>query len=248
MVDSAAACVRGRGIGHLVVRLVPADLRLLDAAVESDEALAAALGMPVAPGWNGFPEALRHVRDSVAANPAAVEWGTRFFVDSRAEGELMVGWGGFKGPPAGDGEVELGYEIAPSERGRGLASAAVEEMLRVARAAPEVSSVIAHTLAERNTSVRVLEKTGFTREAEIEDSDDGPVWRFRTRGSLLPPWEGGRSSHPTGGSGRSDASGSRGACGDAGSQARTSTSAWATSTSISARSPSCWRSCSSRSS
>jgi ribosomal-protein-alanine N-acetyltransferase len=159
------------------VRLVPAELPLLEAALESDAALAAALGVEVAPGWNGFPAALRHVRDSVAANPAAVEWGTRFFVD----GGTLVGWGGFKGAPSPDGEVELGYEIAPDLRGRGLATAAVRAMLVVAWAAPEVTSVVAHTLGERNASVRVLEKAGFTHEAEIVDPDDGPVWRFRLR-------------------------------------------------------------------
>jgi RimJ/RimL family protein N-acetyltransferase len=159
------------------VRLVPAELRLLDAALESDAALAAALGVEVAPGWNGFPDALRHVRDAVAASPASVEWGTRFFVDDGT----LVGWGGFKGAPSSDGEIELGYEIAPGLRGRGLATAAVRAMLDVAWAAPEVRSVTAHTLAERNASVRVLEKTGFTHEAEIDDPDDGPVWRFRLR-------------------------------------------------------------------
>jgi RimJ/RimL family protein N-acetyltransferase len=165
------------------VRLVPADLRLLDAAIESDEALAEALGVDVAPGWNSFPEALAHVRGAVAADPGAVEWGTRFFVHDAGDGrgELMVGWGGFKGPPTADGEVELGYEIAEPERGRGLATAATEEMLRVAWAAPEVSSVTAHTLAERNASTRVLEKAGFAHDAEIDDPYDGPVWRWRVR-------------------------------------------------------------------
>lgn len=159
------------------MRLVPAELRPLEAALESDAALGAALGVEVAPGWNGFPEALQHVRGLVAANPAAVDWGTRFFVD----GGTLVGWGGFKGAPTEDGEVELGYEIAPGLRGRGLATAAVRAMLDVAWAEPQVRSVVAHTLAERNASVRVLEKAGFTHDAEIADPDDGPVWRWRLR-------------------------------------------------------------------
>jgi RimJ/RimL family protein N-acetyltransferase len=178
------------------VRLVAADLRLLEAALAGDAALSEALGahaglgsspnepprpVEVAPGWNSFPEALRHVRDSVAANPASVEWGTRLFVDDAADPPVMVGWGGFKGAPSPEGEVELGYEIAEGLRGRGLATAAVEAMLDVAAAAPGVRSVIAHTLAERNASVRVLEKTGFELDTEIEDPDDGPVWRHRKR-------------------------------------------------------------------
>jgi RimJ/RimL family protein N-acetyltransferase len=89
-----------------------------------------------------------------------------------------VGWGGFKGPPAG-GVVELGYEIVPAHRRRGLATAAVREMLRAAFAAPEVKAVIAHTLAEPGPSCRVLEKTGFARDCEVADDQVGTAWRWR---------------------------------------------------------------------
>lgn len=163
------------------MRLIPAGLPLLDAALASDDALSEALGVAVVAGWNSFPEALTHVRDGVAADPGSVEWGARLFVAEEAGGEIMVGWGGFKGPPNEEGEVELGYEIAPSHQGRGLATEAVRAMLEFARAAPDVTSVTAHTLAERNASVRVLEKTGFEHDAETVDPDDGPVWRFRLR-------------------------------------------------------------------
>jgi hypothetical protein len=42
-----------------------------------------------------------------------------------------------------------------------------------------VEAVIAHTLPERNASVRVLEKTGFALDGESTDDDAGTVWRFR---------------------------------------------------------------------
>ena len=158
------------------MRLVPAELRLLDAALESDAALAEALANAVAPDWCLFPGALEHTRDAVAADPEAVAWGARLFV----EGELLVGWGGFKGPPARRGEVELGYEIAPGERGRGLATAAVREMVAEAHGAGEVRSVIAHTLPEHGASTRVLEKNGFVLDGEAEE-DGQPVWRWRLR-------------------------------------------------------------------
>jgi RimJ/RimL family protein N-acetyltransferase len=86
----------------------------------------------------------------------------------------LVGWGGFKGPPS-DGVVELGYEIAPGFRERGLATAAVGQMVAEAFAAPEVQSVIAHTLPEPGPSTRVLEKSGFDRDGEGPES----TWRYR---------------------------------------------------------------------
>jgi hypothetical protein len=82
------------------VRLVAADLRLLDAALESDTALGAALGAEVADGWNSFPGALESVRDAVAADPDAVAWGTRFFVTEHDGGPLLVGWAASRARPA----------------------------------------------------------------------------------------------------------------------------------------------------
>ena len=159
------------------MRLVPATLPVLEAAVESDEALARELGVDVAPDWRGFPEAVVRTRDQVAADPDSVQWGVRLFV--HGEPPTMVGWGGFKGPPK-RGTVELGYSIAPGWRGRGLATEAVREMLAEAYEAGEVRSVIAHTLPEQNASTRVLEKTGFAFDGDATEDGMG-VWRWRLR-------------------------------------------------------------------
>jgi [ribosomal protein S5]-alanine N-acetyltransferase len=157
-----------------VIRLVRAELRLLDAALAGDDALAAALGHDVVRGWATFVDALAPARDGLAARPEDAEWGVRFFV--AGDPPELVGWGGFKGPPKG-GVVELGYEIAESRRGRGLATAAAEAMVAEAFADDSIRAVIAHTLPERNASVRVLEKAGFRYDGEAEE-DGSPVWRF----------------------------------------------------------------------
>src|ERR671914_840946 len=132
-----------------MVRLVRAELHLMDAALSGDEALAGALGLAVVPGWVTFTEALGPTRDAVAANPAGAEWGTRLFV--AGDPPEVVGWGGFKGPPR-DGVVEVGYEIAESRRGRGLATAATRAMVAEAFADRRVTTVIAHTLPEPSAS------------------------------------------------------------------------------------------------
>jgi [ribosomal protein S5]-alanine N-acetyltransferase len=158
-----------------VVELVTADLELIDAALHDEERLGSLLDAEVAEGWVSFAGALEHTHSTLAADPAAARWGTRLFL--AGDPRTFVGWGGFKGPPAG-GVVELGYEIAPAYRGRGLATEATERMLDEAFAEAAVDAVIAHTLAEPGPSTRVLEKTGFAREGEFsEDGQD--VWRFR---------------------------------------------------------------------
>ncbi len=50
-------------------------------------------------------------------------------------------------------------------------------MLAEAFANEDVTAVVAHTLAERNASNRVLEKTGFGRDAEMQQAGD-MIWRF----------------------------------------------------------------------
>jgi RimJ/RimL family protein N-acetyltransferase len=157
-----------------VIELVPAELPLLDAAIASDEQLALELGRPVAPGWATFTEALPRVREQVAGWPDGARWGPRFFL--AGEPSELVGWGGFKGPPR-EGVVELGYEIAASHRERGLATAVARAMVAEAFADPAVTTVIAHTLPERNASNRVLEKAGFEFDREAREGDTA-VWRF----------------------------------------------------------------------
>jgi RimJ/RimL family protein N-acetyltransferase len=158
-----------------MVSLVRADVGLMNAALAGDEALAEALGHEVAAGWATFAEALEPARDSLVANPDGARWGTRLFVTG--EPPVLVGWGGFKGPP-NDGVIELGYEIAESHRGRGLATAAARAMLAEAFADPTVTAAIAHTLPERNASNRVLEKVGLHFDGQHADDGD-TVWRFR---------------------------------------------------------------------
>jgi RimJ/RimL family protein N-acetyltransferase len=159
-----------------MIRLLRADLRLFDAALAGDEALAEALGHPVAPGWATFTEALQPSRHALAAAGGDARWGTRFFV---TEDPLeLVGWGGFKGAPDEDGVLELGYEISDSRAGRGLATAAARAMVEEAFADGAVTAVIAHTLAQRNASNRVLEKAGFSFDGKAKD-DGEAIWRFR---------------------------------------------------------------------
>jgi GNAT superfamily N-acetyltransferase len=167
-----------------IVRLVTPDLTLLDAAIEGRPALERALGCDVAEGWDVFGQSLGRIRDVVAADPASTRWGTRLFV--LATPRTLVGWGGFKGPPR-EGVVELGYAISPSWEGRGIATAAVGELLLDAYTSPDVRSVIAHTLPETGPSVRVLGKAGFLYEGAVLTDGVGTTWRFRhDRDASLP--------------------------------------------------------------
>lgn len=142
------------------------------------QALSHALaGATIAHKWERFPEALPTVGERLAGDgPTDAPWVTYLFL--LHEPRTLVGWGGFKGPPT-DGEVELGYSVAPAFEGRGIATTAVLHLLSKAADHPEVAAVTAHTLAEPGASPRVLERTGFTRQAMPDDVTGRAVWRWR---------------------------------------------------------------------
>ena len=151
-----------------------AELALVEAALTSDAALAEAAGCGVEPGWATFVGALEATRDTLVADQAAVVWGPRLFIGD--DPPRIVGWGGFKGPPR-SGVVEIGYEIAESVHGRGLATAAAGAMLTEAFAHEEVTAVVAHTLPETNASNHILERLGFQHDGVRVEGDES-VWRF----------------------------------------------------------------------
>lgn len=161
------------------LRLEPATLDQLAAFERDSEAgLSRALGCAVTEGWAG-PHALEAVAisgDFLREHPEAADWWMHFFFD--AAGGALIGLGGYKGAPA-EGAVEIGYEFAPSMRGAGRATEAARGMVAHAFDRPDVDHIIAHTLAEENASTNVLKKVGFRFDAEVDDPDDGPIWRWR---------------------------------------------------------------------
>ena len=151
----------------------PLTLEQVTTLIEAPERFPQQYGLSLADGYLAFPEALAFTRDVLAAG-AAPEWFSHLIVDPDAA--EVVGLGGYTGPPA-DGVVEIGYSVAPGRRGRGHATAAARTWIASARAHGAVR-MIAHTLAEEGPSTAVLRRCGFTRAAQVEDPEEGPVWRW----------------------------------------------------------------------
>ena len=90
----------------------------------------------------------------------------------------LIGSGGYKGKPTTEGVVEIGYEIAPAFRNRGLATEMAKGLIENALKDKRVQTIIAHTLAEDNPSTKVLQKCGFEKVQEINDPEDGLIWKY----------------------------------------------------------------------
>jgi ribosomal-protein-alanine N-acetyltransferase len=70
---------------------------------------------------------------------------------------------GFKGPPAIDGCVEIGYGTMPPMLNKGYMTEAVKGLLQWTAHRPDITTVLAETYAGNKASIRVLEKNGFVR-------------------------------------------------------------------------------------
>jgi len=175
--EDRVACSSGprsvRPMSSRRTRIEPVSLEHVEALLEGDDVFAARFGMPVAPGYLDVPEALRRTRDELA-NGMPSQWYSHLIID--VDTNTVVGFGGYKGPPT-DGEVEIGYSVAPSFQQRGHATAAALLLIEQARAAGAVR-VCAYTLAETNASTRVLTRCGLTMTEVVADAEVGSVWRW----------------------------------------------------------------------
>ncbi|KZE91628.1 GNAT family N-acetyltransferase [Microbacterium sp. TNHR37B] len=86
---------------------------------------------------------------------------------------VAVGAAGFHSAPDDEGAVEISYEIDPTFRGRGLATAAAEMLVAEAIAAPEVRTVVASVSPGNSASLRIVRRLGFVKVGEVDDPEDG---------------------------------------------------------------------------
>ncbi|MDX1443646.1 MAG: GNAT family protein [Gammaproteobacteria bacterium] len=132
-------------------------------------------GLVVVDGYTEFPDALQNAREMLEAGTVDAEWWTHLFID---ENNRLIGLGGYAGNPNDAGVIEIGYGVAPKVRGQGYATNSVKLLVSKAFSNPAVKEIIAHTLAEEDPSTRVLEKNGFTKVEDLEDPQEGPIWRW----------------------------------------------------------------------
>jgi len=94
------------------------------------------------------------------------------------EDGTIVGLLSLVAPPAA-GVIAIGYGVAPSWRGRGVATRAVAELIAVAAVDARIVAVTAETAVANLASQRVLAANGFGRTGERTDPEDGQliVWR-----------------------------------------------------------------------
>ena len=137
-------------------------------------------GHSVEEGYMDYPGALEFSLRQTQLSGALAPWWLPYLIIHQQDARL-IGVCGYKGPPTDDGVVEIGYSIAPSYRGQGLATEGAAALTDHALSLPGLLIVHAHTLPSLNASTRVLTKCGFTHVSAFDDPEDGTVWRWELR-------------------------------------------------------------------
>jgi [ribosomal protein S5]-alanine N-acetyltransferase len=154
---------------------------VLEALFKSDKALADLLQINIPGKWTEFGEpAFKFTYKSILEGSGRIEWWAYLPVLKKTK--TLLGSCGYKGDPK-DGMVEIGYEVSEAYRGWGLATEMAKALIKNAFDSNEVEYVQAHTLAEVNESGSVLKKCGMQMISEVEDPDDGKLWRWEIRRS-----------------------------------------------------------------
>jgi RimJ/RimL family protein N-acetyltransferase len=155
------------------LELRPATLELLEAELISPARLGELLEAVVPEGWPPGEydrEAIRLFRDALAANPDLSGWYGWYALALGGERNVLVGAGGFFGPPDRDGQIEIGYSVVKEAGGQGYATEMVRALAGHAFGTGRVRQILARTTAPNIGSIRVLERSGFSL---LESSADG---------------------------------------------------------------------------
>ena len=154
------------------IRFVQLSPAALTALVEGDlpaASAAAGVGLTdylVSESW------LWRIRlEQIEADPASADWIARAAV-AEPDG-IVVGHGGFHGPPDSDGTVEVAYSVDPAYRRRGYAKAMLSALLRRAEQDRSVRAVRASIRPDNAGSLATIAGFGFRKIGEQWDPEDG---------------------------------------------------------------------------
>jgi ribosomal-protein-alanine N-acetyltransferase len=155
----------------------PESIQLIQLSVPNLRRLAAAEpeGLQVPEGALPPPKTVARALMQLELGTPAF-WCVPFLIVSTSRSTLL-GACGFKTAPV-NGSVEISYGIARSERGRGVATVAIRQLLQLAVSSELVQQVVAHILPENIASSKMVARLGFAPEGSLVDTDGERVTRW----------------------------------------------------------------------
>ena len=164
---------------NTALRLIPLDIAAIASILDDLDQFEQRWGVSAETNRNLILEVARQTGEMLHVSGAQAPWCGYLAVNEHTH--MFIGTCGFKGGPGDDGVVEIAYFTFPDNERRGHATEMARALTDIARRHGGVRAVIAHTLPEKNASTRVLEKVGMIFGCEVDDPEDGRVWRWELR-------------------------------------------------------------------
>lgn len=159
------------------IKLIRCDQHILETILKGDDFLAQLLNINVAENWSEFGAVIfKFILEKIKDDPTSKSWWTYLPIEIKTN--TLIGSCGYKGPPDEAGMVEIGYEVAAAKRNLGYATEIVQLLVDHAFQHQDVHFIQAHTMAEENASVSVLRKSNFKFIEEIDDENEGKIWKW----------------------------------------------------------------------
>jgi [ribosomal protein S5]-alanine N-acetyltransferase len=157
------------------LRLVPATVEHVHAEINDRGAFAHLIPAEIPTNWppESTVDALPLFLRWLEAAPQDVGWFGWYALakDVGGQGPVLVGSGGFLGPPQ-NGMVDVGYSVLPQYHRRGIATEMVAALLRWAYdESADLDRIAAETEWSNPASVRVLSKLGFVQSGQSANAD-----------------------------------------------------------------------------
>ena len=169
--------------------LLALDARTVELMLAGDSVAAGErLGVVLPPDIGRTSEGLLRIRlNDLRTTPEAEPWLLRVIADRRTP-RRMVGFVGFHGPPDAGGRAEVGYEVLPEYRRRGIALEATRGLLEWARGRG-VHTFVASVRPGNTASQALVARLGFRPAGSRWDPVDETELLFELPADGLPPWE-----------------------------------------------------------
>jgi len=100
-------------------------------------------------------------------------WVGYLVVDS----DVIVGAAGYTGVPENN-EVEISYYTFQEYEGKGYATFACRELIKIAKSHSQGVVIFAKTAPEENASTRILSNNGFVYQKVVQDHEIGDAWHW----------------------------------------------------------------------
>jgi ribosomal-protein-alanine N-acetyltransferase len=158
------------------LRLEISNANQLTKMVAMDYSFTKEYGVALTKEYSEFVSTTDYSLDKVRAHPFTIEWHPFLIIHNKDN--VLIGLGGYKGPPNANGDIEICYGIIASYRSKGYATEAAKWFIAHAFENEKVKIVSATTLSDTGPSSNVLRKCGMLKVGRVFDFEHGRLWKW----------------------------------------------------------------------